>query len=396
MPGGSSARAEEMKSLLISSLYFPPQIGGISNFIAAVASTLGPERVCCLTAVRANGATVDDGFGPRVYRRPMAFARTKPLQAVGWGAAIAQIVARERPKAVQLATAYEGYLGLWLRRWFKLPFVVYAHGNEILDVMQEGWEKPRVALQQANRVLANSHFAANLVQKAGVAPNRIEIVYPGCNIDRFRPLPRQMELRHRLLGARYRDRVILTVGNLVAHKGHDMVIRALPKLRLNIPEVTYLIVGDGPYRTQLEALGAAMGVQDRVIFAGQVPDEDLPDIYALSDVFVMPNREQLEACDVEGFGLVFLEANACGKPVVGGRSGGVPEAIVDGVTGLLVNPHDPEDIANALARLLTDGDLALRLGQQGRLRVVRDFAWARVADRVQRILDSHTTGRVES
>jgi phosphatidyl-myo-inositol dimannoside synthase len=134
--------------------------------------------------------------------------------------------------------------------------------------------------------------------------------------------------------------------------------------------------------------GGGHGVRDRVIFAGQVPAADLPEIYALSDVFVMPSRAPAEANDVEGFGMVFLEANACAKPVIGGRSGGIPDAVMDGVTGLLVNPHDSEEIAAALTRLLTDTDLASRLGQQGRLRVVRDFAWARAADQVQRVLDS--------
>jgi phosphatidylinositol alpha-1,6-mannosyltransferase len=289
---------------------------------------------------------------------------------------------------VQLATASESLSGLWLHKWFKLPFVVYAHGNEILEALQRNQYKSRLALQQANRVLAVSQFTAHLVEQVGVEPERIAVVHPGCEVDHFRPLPPSMELRYRLLGAHSRDRVIITVGNLVSRKGHDMVIRALPYVRKYIPEVTYLIVGDGPCRTQLEILATAMGVRDYVIFAGQMPTEDLPAIYALSDVFIMPSRERRVAYDVEGFGLVFLEASACAKPVVGGRSGGTPDAVVDGVTGLLVNPHDPEDIARALIRLLTDYDLASQLGQQGRLRVVRDFTWGHVGNRVQDILDS--------
>jgi phosphatidylinositol alpha-1,6-mannosyltransferase len=196
-----------------------------------------------------------------------------------------------------------------------------------------------------------------------------------------------VELRQKLLGDRHKDKVILSVGNLVPRKGHDMVIRALPRVRQVVPEVTYLIVGEGSYGVQLENLATALGVRDRVIFAGPSA-EDLPDIYALADVFVMVSREQLQSCDVEGFGLVFLEASACAKPVVGGRSGGIPDAIVDGVTGLLVNPHDPEDIANALARFLSDTDLATRFGQQGRSRVVKYFGWDRIADQVQGILQS--------
>ena len=301
---------------------------------------------------------------------------------------ISEIMLREQPRVVQLATAGEGYLGLWLRRWLRLPFVIYAHGNEILAGMQSDWKKPRLALQQADRVLANSQFTAKLVERAGVVPDRIEIVHPGCDIDRFRPVGPKMDLRQRLLGHRYGDRVILTVGGLVARKGHDMVIRALPRLRKSVPEVTYLIVGDGSYRSQLEALATAMGVRDRVVFAGRLPAEDLPDIYALSDVFVMPSREQLEACDVEGFGMVFLEASACAKPVVGGRSGGVSEAIVEGVTGLLVNPHDPEEIASVLKRIVTSEELAARLGEAGRAHVVKEFDWAKVGARVQEILGS--------
>jgi phosphatidyl-myo-inositol dimannoside synthase len=382
-----------MKSLLISSTYFPPRTGGISHFMEGIASALGPDRVCCLTGTRAVDGALHDGFKPRVYRRPAAFAKSAvakstPLRAVSLGTTVAEIMLRERPKAAQLATFSESYLGLWLRRWFKLPFVVYAHGNEILGAIRSHSPRPRLALQQADRILANSQFTANLVQKAGVDPSRIEVVFPGCDVNRFRPLQPRIDQRQKLLGARHRDRVILTIGYLRERKGHDMVIRALPRLRESVRDVTYLIVGNGPCRSQLEALAAAMGVRDRVLFAGQVPAADLPEIYALSDVFVMPSRAPAEADDVEGFGLVFLEANACAKPVIGGRSGGISDAVMDGVTGLLVNPHDPEEIADALTRLLSDADLAFRMGQQGRLRVVRDFAWARVADRVQGVLGS--------
>jgi len=377
-----------MKSLLISSMYFPPHTGGISHFVGSIASVLGPDRVCCLTGVPGSPGAVETRLGPRVYRRPAAFEGAKYRQGLVWGAAIAQIMLRERPVAIQLGLVSDGSMGLWLRRWLRLPFVVYAYGNEILTAMQSAWQKPRLALQHADRVLAISRFTADLVRQAGVSPERIALVHPGCDVDRFRPRPARMDLRHALLGPRDRDRVLLTVGGLVARKGQDMVIQALPRLRQSIPDVTYLIVGDGPYRAQLETLAMSVGVRDHVVFAGMVSAEDLPDVYALSDVYVMPSREQLESCDVEGFGLVFLEANACGKAVVGGRSGGIPDAVEDGVSGLLVDPHDPEDIANALRRILSDGDMALRLGEQGRLRVVREFEWKRIGDQVQGILDS--------
>src|SRR5262249_959942 len=159
----------------------------------------------------------------------------------------------------------------WLRQWLRLPFVVYAYGNEVLYAMQASGQKSRVALQRAHRVLAVSHFTASLVRKAGVSPDRIEIVHPGCDSDHFRPLCPRMDLRQKLLGDRYKDQIILTVGNLVARKGHDMVIRALPVLRQTVPNVSYLIVGQGSYRAQLEKLAIGLGVGNRVIFAGLVP-----------------------------------------------------------------------------------------------------------------------------
>jgi phosphatidylinositol alpha-1,6-mannosyltransferase len=367
--------------------------------MAAVASTFAPNRVCCLTGVPApspyHGALAG-AYASKVYRRPLAFARAKHLQTIGWGAAITEIMLRERPRAALLATANEGYLGLWLQRWVRLPFVMFAHGNEILAAIKDDYPKPRMALQRAQRVLAVSQYTAGLVARAGVNPERIDIVHPGCDTKHFHPMPVNRRLRERLLGSRARDRVILTVGGLVARKGHDMVIRALPRLQKKIPQSTYLIVGDGPYRGQLEQLAVAMGVREHVVFAGQVPDEDLPQFYALSDVFVMPSREDPKACDVEGFGLVFLEANACAKPVIGGRSGGIPDAIVDNVTGLLVSSRAPEDIANALIRLLSDPDLAVRMGQEGRARVVAEFDWPRIGRHIQSILDGIVQDQVNA
>jgi phosphatidylinositol alpha-1,6-mannosyltransferase len=186
--------------------------------------------------------------------------------------------------------------------------------------------------------------------------------------------------------------VILTTGNLVARKGHDMVLRALARLDTEIANVTYLVVGDGPARSDLESLATALGVRDRVVFAGRALDADLPALYALADVFVMASRERRDENDVEGFGIVYLEAAACGKPVIGGRSGGIPEAVVDGVTGLLVDPSDPDDIAKTLASVLADSELAARLGLQGHARVVRDFTWARAADRMHDVLTAAAAG----
>ena len=344
---------------------------------------MGRDRVCCLTGIPKECHSVANAEEPLVYRFPTAFSQSRYVKALGWSAAITQIMTQERPQAVLLGSIDDGHLGLTLRRWFRMPLVVFAAGNEILDVIEKRWPKPLLALQTADRVAAVSNYTASFVQRAGVDPEKIETIYPGYDSSRFRPLEPSLSLRRQLLKKRHQDRVILTVGNLVDRKGHDTTIRALAKLLPSIPDVTYLIVGDGPYRASLEALTSELNVQEHVIFAGRQADTDLAELYAICDLFVMPSREQLAAKDVEGFGIVYLEAAACAKPVIGGRSGGVPEAVVDGVTGLLVDPLDVEELCDAMRRLLTDHSLASRLGQQGRLRATSQFTWKQAADRVQ-------------
>jgi phosphatidylinositol alpha-1,6-mannosyltransferase len=375
-----------MKSLLISSVEFPPHTGGISRFMASICSTLGREEVCCLTGVPSLNDGHRNGHGPRVYRRPAAFAKAWHVQAPAFGLAVLQILLKERPNVVQIATAHDGYLGLWLRQRLGIPYVVYAHGNEILGAARSEWEKPRQSLQQASRVLAVSRYTAGLVEKTGVNPKRIEIFPPGCDTDTFQPRKPDEELRRKLVGDANSERIILSVGNLVSRKGHDMVIRALPRLLRTAGDVKYLIVGDGPYRGELENLASSLGVRERVLFAGRMTDDTLPRVYALCDVFVLASREQIDSCDVEGFGIVFLEASACGKPVVGGRSGGIGDAIVDGKTGFLVEPREPDCIADAIGQLLANPQLASRFGERGRACVVRNFSWEAVAARLRLIL----------
>ncbi|NLB96282.1 MAG: glycosyltransferase, partial [Armatimonadetes bacterium] len=176
--------------------------------------------------------------------------------------------------------------------------------------------------------------------------------------------------------------VLVTVSRLLERKGHDVVLRALPRIAAAVPEVAYLVAGTGPREPVLRRLAGELGVAERVVFAGRVPDEELADYYGAADVFIHPNRE-LPNGDVEGFGIVFLEANAAGKPVIGGNSGGTPDAVVDGVTGFLIDPNDVDAVADAAIRLLTDRDLARKLGEQGRERARTEFTWERAVERLR-------------
>ena len=180
--------------------------------------------------------------------------------------------------------------------------------------------------------------------------------------------------------------MILSAGRLVERKGHDHVLRALGRVKQDFPEVLYLITGSGPAEERLQILAGELGLQAFVRFSGRVSDEDLNGYYNACEFFIMPSREIPEEGHVEGFGIVYLEANACAKPVLGGRSGGVAEAIEEGKTGLLADPQSIEDIAGQMLFLLSHPEEARKMGAQGLERLRREFSWPRYAEIVKRSL----------
>jgi phosphatidylinositol alpha-1,6-mannosyltransferase len=211
---------------------------------------------------------------------------------------------------------------------------------------------------------------------------RIRVTHYGTDPSRFQPRD-ATALRERLgLGSRP---VLLTIARLVARKGIDTVLDALPRVLAAHPDAVYVIAGDGPEAESLKALSRRLGVERAVHFAGVVTDEELSLWYSLSDVFVMPSRS--DPPDVEGFGIVFLEAAACERPVVAARAGGIPDAVAHGVTGVLVPPGDAAALGAELAALLADPARRAELGRRGRERVLADFTWDRVVDRTLAAID---------
>lgn len=257
------------------------------------------------------------------------------------------------------------WIGIACQRFLGCRMINYIHGEEITTVTDYRFfgRHRRKYLRRADAVVAVSHFTRNaLIRIMGVDEKKITLIHNGVNTERFVPGDRNPVLieRHGLQGRQ----IILTVGRIVPRKGLDAVIRALPQVLEQAPDAHYLVVGDGHYRAALETLVERLGLRDRVTFAGKVAEEELADYYRIADVFAMPNREMPDG-DTEGFGLVFLEANACGVPVIGGRAGGAVEAVQDGENGILVDGWSLEDIAEALTRLLTDEALHDRIARRG-------------------------------
>ena len=278
----------------------------------------------------------------------------------------------------------EGVVGYLLHRLSGIPYCVYAHGEEIgtaCSSRQLTFLMRRV-YGSARRVIANSENTRRLLRGVGIPDSAIVVIHPGVDTDRFSPGGGAALVRARL--GLNGHRVLLTVARLQRRKGHDTVIKALPTVQAVIPDVRYLIVGSGEEETALRALAAGQSVAGLVEFVGQVPSDSLPDYYRACDVFILANREEAHQ-DIEGFGIVFLEANAASKPVVAGRSGGTSEAVVDGETGVLVDAEDSGTVANAIVSLLSNPERSLRMGVRGRARVVERFGWDAIAERTRRV-----------
>lgn len=372
-------------SLLIDTAYFPPQVGGISRMMATICGIVGADDISVLTGVT-GVADVPILSGVRIYRRPLVTSRRGASYPFRLALTLAEVIARERPRILQFATIEDVLIAWWTYLILRKPYVVYAHGNEILGVTRSTWETAKKALRAASRVIANSRYTADLVASVGVARARIEIVNPACDVTRFAPAEVDGPTRQRLLGPHWNRRVLLSVGNLVERKGNDVTIKALVRILAKVPDVSYVIVGDGPYRPHLQELARKAGVEDHVLFAGRVSDDDLPLYYRLCEVFVMASRARLEQDDVEGFGIVFLEAGACGKPSVAGRSGGIEDAVIEKETGLLVEPSDPEQLSAAVEILMLQPHVARRLGERARARVLEHNSWAVIGARIRNII----------
>jgi phosphatidylinositol alpha-1,6-mannosyltransferase len=360
---------------------FPPRVGGVQQYVFNVVRHLPPDRVAVVAPSWPGWREHDAALPFPVYRFPPAF-----LWPTGELAAKVRSVARENGSEVVLFGhgLPLGLLGPGLLERTGLPYVVATHGAEYWFALLPGLATGlRLATSRASRVLAISRFTGRVVRTAVPPRVPVSLLPPGVDPERFRPDQSGDEVRRRHgLGDRP---LVVCVSRLVPRKGQDVLMRAMPRILRRVPDAALLIVGGGADRPRLEAL-AAKAPRGSVAFAGQVPDADLPAHHAAADVFAMPCRSRLAGLEVEGFGIVFLEAASAGKPVVAGESGGAAEAVRDGETGLVVDGRHEGAVAEAVASLLADPARAAAMGKAGRARVERWFTWPRLTERLARWL----------
>lgn len=378
-----------MSRVLLVTNDFPPRRGGIQSYLGEFVGRLveaGSHSVTVYAPQWKGAQAYDDAAraaGYRVVRHP----GTLMLPAPAVDSRMRALIAEYCIDTVWFgAAAPLALLASRARRAGATRIVASTHGHEV------GWSMLPVARSVLRRIGDSADVVTFVSRytKARFAPAfgpgaALEYLPPGVDSDRFRPDPAaRAELRQRY---RLDERpVVVCVSRLVPRKGQDTLIKALPAIRRRVDGAALVIVGGGPYLPALRKLAMDCKVADHVTFTGGVPDDELPAHHALADVFAMPCRTRGAGLDVEGLGIVFLEASASGVPVIAGQSGGAPETVRHNKTGLVVDGTSVDEVADAVADLLTDRDRAAAMGAAGRQWVTANWRWDTLAIRLAGLL----------
>ena len=365
-----------MPSILLVTNDFGPRAGGIETFVIGLLERMPSGEVVVYTSSQEGSADFDQRwkreFGvevirdrssillptPRVIKNLRNILRARSITKVWFGAA-----------------APLGLSARWLRKAGATHIVALTHGHEVWwsKVWPFSW-----AMSEIARSIDVATYLGEFTKEA-IAPrfndrNKLRKIAPGIDTEHFKPSD-PSKLR-RELGIDDRP-TIISVGRLVHRKGQDRLVEAMSRIVKELPNALLVFVGEGPHRKVLDRLVKKYELQEHVRFIGRIHYADLPRYIALGDVFAMPSRSRLLGLEVEGLGIVYLEASACGLPVVGGSSGGAPDAVKDGITGFVVDGNNIDEIAERTTKLLRDHQLRKAMGQAGREWAVAEWRWQR-------------------
>ena len=379
------------KKILCITNDFGPRAGGIETFVIGLIERFPKNSVSVYTSSQTGDKAWDshwlEKYGVKVIRD-----RSKVLlPTFRVGRSVRKIARSEKIESVFFgAAAPLGLLASGLRREGVKKIVALTHGHEVW------WAKVfpfSVALQRIGKSVDHltylGDYTKNQISKA-LKPKSISAlvrIAPGIDIDHFKPFNDSKELRQNL--GIDEKKVIVCVGRLVHRKGQDRLIQALPTIASKFPDVHLLLVGEGPHRNYLEKIASKLQVSSRVTFVGRVQYDELPKYICAGDIFAMPSRSRLGGLEVEGLGIVYLEASSCGLAVIAGNSGGAPDAIVEGVTGYSVDGNNVNEISQKAIALLSDLPAARKMGEEGRNWVIENWRWEIWAKRFQELLTTN-------
>lgn len=376
-----------MEKILCITNDFGPRAGGIETFVMGLIERLPASRVIVYTSAQDNTEPYDrkwlEDFGVEVVRD-----KAKILLPTPGVAYCVNALVRERNVSTVFfgAAAPLGLLSKGLRRAGVKHIVALTHGHEVW------WSKVwpftlamKIISRQVNHLTYLGEFTRSAIAQSisKTAGQSMVKIAPGIDTDHFSPqdathLRSELGLVHK--------KVIVSVGRLVHRKGQDVLIEAMPTIIEQVPEAHLLMIGEGPYRSYLETRVKSLGIQESVTFIGRIQYADLPEYICVGDIFVMPSRSRLAGLEVEGLGIVYLEASACGLPVIAGNSGGAPDAVLHGETGLVVDGTRKADVAAATVELLLDSKRSKAMGARGREWIIQEWRWEIWSERFTKLL----------
>lgn len=367
------------KVTLVVTNDLPPRVGGIQTFLHEVLQRQDPRSIVVLGPKQLGSAAFDAGAPYPIYRHDGPIIPSPRLAK-----RVSELAAAHGATQVMLGSGVpNAHLIPLLRRRGMHTALVVTHGNEAGWSQLPGGRAVIHPLNQARFVTYLGPYTLRALSRHVTPSSRLQRLSPGVDTDRFRPGSGGDGIR-RTWGIDDRF-VIGTVTRLVKRKGVDLLIQALPFVRESVPSAVLLVAGDGSRRRALEEMATTLGVADSVIFVGRVSETDLPAIYDAMDVFALPSHTRKLGLDVEGLGIVFLEASATGLPVLVGAGGGSADAIRPGVTGQLIGT-EPSAIAAAIVELARDEGFRLTMGERGRQWMLEQWQWNDRADRVAELL----------
>jgi phosphatidylinositol alpha-1,6-mannosyltransferase len=373
------------QNVLLFAFEYPPVYGGVSRLCGGISMAFAKNDVNARVLTQACMPPIPDAELAKVRvdsRRPV-----REWRAFQW--------LRKQTRQAS-AVPQTTICGVWYPEGLIAylagvrPLVILAHGAELLPTLDR-WRRPfwsalqRLVLESADLVIANSEYTQRLVSTVAPKAN-VETIPLAVNAVQFAPGDREAaKTKFGVAG----KQVLCTVSRIHHYKAHDTVLRAIASLAPDErAQLIYLVVGKGPYERELRKLAGELGVEDHVRWLGFLSEEDLPQVYCASDLFVLCTRDAPEERAVEGFGLVFLEAQSCGTPVVGSRSGGIPTAIHDGKGGWLIEPDDRQKLTEIIRELVRSPESFRTAGTQAREWVLRENTWERYGQRFVSTLQS--------
>jgi len=379
------------RKIVMLALDFPPSIGGIQTCTFNMCLSLKEASPVIVAPYNPQSKSFDMQQDFRIIRPKLRLFNTgrfgKLFYSLWCVGALFGLKKRNIIKIILCNHIWCGFPAFFINRLLRIPYAVITYGLEIMDDNNRFFVKK--ILKNASYVICCSEFTKQRVLNLGVNEDKIKKVFPAVNLNNpVFPEEGRNNLREKLnIDSK---KVILSVCRLDNYKGIDMVIEALFFVCQSLPNIKYIVIGVGREIGTLIKKTRRLNVEDKVLFLGQQNNEEIVRYFDLCDVFILASRNIVLKRRVlaEGFGIVFLEANSFGKPVIAGNSGGIPDAVIDGVTGLLVNPEDPKEIAQAIIRLLKDEALAKRLGENGRRRVKQEFNLKITENKLKEIIDS--------